>query len=170
MVSLKDFLKNLKDLNMNSQFIKDIFVELEDIGFTIIPIINNDKLTIEIKKEIASGTYAHFNNPTINPNVRQNIVDTLKTVVFKYDEISEPVEILVSYIESVWGSIKTIYEFEYIFHWNRDIVEDGYMETPPDNDTDIIIMNIIISKRKEKKDNFFKRFLKKFENFEYETS
>lgn len=155
---------------MNNQFIKDIFVELEDIGFTITPTFKSDKLQIEIKKQIASGTFTHINNTAIEPDLRQNLLDTLKTAIFKYDEIAEPVEILVNYMESLWGSVKTIYDFEYIFHWNRDIVEDGYSETPPDNDTKIIIMNIIITKKKEKKDNFFRRFLKKFESFEYEIS
>jgi hypothetical protein len=71
----------------------------------------------------------------------------------------------IDYINTIWDNIEVIYDFDYIFHYNHDIVTDGYTKEAPDNDTDIVNIKVIV-KKKEKKTNFLRKFLKRFEETE----
>lgn len=122
--------------------IKDIFVELVDNGFVVSPKLypGGNEIYVDIKQYVTLRS----------------------TDSFEYEIIAEPVAMFVSYMESLWSNISVWYDYQYISY---DGVDDCYSQKIPPKDLQIVVMRVRV---KKKTDNIFKRFLKKFEGFEYE--
>jgi hypothetical protein len=142
--------------------IKDIFVELVDIGLKVSPSYTPNN-NLDMEEPFWDLTKVKEISVDIRPYVTLQSEDT-----FKYEVISEYVIMFIDYINTVWEDIEVIYDFEYILNWNgRELIQDGYTkEEAPDDDTDIVNINIKVKNKKIKKEGFFKRFIKKFESFE----
>jgi hypothetical protein len=118
--------------------IKDIFLELVDGGFVANPIISNNEIYVNIK-----------------PYITLQSEDT-----FKYEVISEYVIMFIDYVNTIWEDIVVWYDYQYISY---DGVDDCYSQKTPPNHLDIVSMRVRI----KNKENFIKRFLKKFEEVEH---
>ena len=119
--------------------IKDIFVELTDEGFVIKDKISNSEIYVDIYLVIVELCNA-----------------------FKYEVISEYVIMFIDYINTIWKDIEVWYDYKYISY---DGVDDCFSKKVPPNDLDIVSMRVRV--KKKGKENFIKRFLKKFEQTEY---
>jgi len=120
--------------------IKDIFVELVDGGFVAEPRISNSEIYVNIK-----------------PYITLQSEDT-----FKYEVISEYVIMFIDYVNTIWEDIVVWYDYQYISY---DGVDDCYSQKTPPNHLDIVSMRVRI--KRKNKENFIKRFLKKFEEVEH---
>jgi hypothetical protein len=120
--------------------IKDIFVELVDVGFVAEPIISNSEIYVNIK-----------------PYITLQSEDT-----FKYEVISEYIIMFIDYVNTIWGDIVVWYDYQYISY---DGVDHCNSQKTPPNHLDIVSMRVRI--KRKNKENFIKRFLKKFEEVEH---
>ena len=120
--------------------IKDIFVELIDGGFVASPVISSNEIYVDIK-----------------PYITLQSPDS-----FKYEFISEYVIMFIDYINTIWEDIVVWYDYKYMSY---DGVDDCYSQKKPPNDLDIVSMRVRVKNKGN--GNFIKRFLKKFEQTEY---
>ena len=73
----------------------------------------------------------------------------------------------VDYVSEVFEvPVITDYEFEYVFYWNGERIEDGFDNKAPDEDTDLVKINIEVRKKKENIARRLLRHIKFFEDYE----
>lgn len=96
---------------LNKETIESIFLDLTDSNrFRVTPVIGDDYVRIEIRQVITNDSDDYF----------------------KYDAISEPVAMFVDYVSEVFEvPVITDYEFEYVFYWNGERIEDGFDNKAP---------------------------------------
>lgn len=133
-------------MGINKETIESIFLDLTDSNkFKVTPVIGDDYVRIEIRQTITLQSNDYF----------------------KYDEISEPVAMFVDYVTEVFAvPVVTEYDYEYVFYWNGERIEDGYDKKAPDEDTEIVKINIEVKKVKENIAKRLLRHIKFFEDYE----
>jgi hypothetical protein len=133
-------------MGINKETIESIFLDLTDSNrFRVTPVIGDDYVRIEIRQVITNDSDDYF----------------------KYDAISEPVAMFVDYVSEVFEvPVITDYEFEYVFYWNGERIEDGFDNKAPDEDTDLVKINIEVRKKKENIARRLLRHIKIFEDYE----
>ncbi len=133
-------------MGLNKETIEYIFLDLTDSNqFRVTPVIGDDYVRIEIRQVITNDSDDYF----------------------KYDAISEPVAMFVDYVSEVFEvPVITDYEFEYVFYWNGERIEDGFDNKAPDEDTDLVKINIEVRKKKENIARRLLRHIKFFEDYE----
>lgn len=133
-------------MGINKETIESIFLDITDSNrFRVTPVIGDDYVRIEIRQVITNDSDDYF----------------------KYDAISEPVAMFVDYVSEVFEvPVITDYEFEYVFYWNGERIEDGFDNKSPDEDTDLVKINIEVRKKKENIARRLLRHIKLFEDYE----
>lgn len=133
-------------MGISKETIESIFLDITDIDkFRVTPVIGDDYVRVEIRQTITLESSDYF----------------------KYDEISEPVAMFVDYVTEVFSvPVVTDYQFEYVYYHNGERIEDGYANKAPDEDTEIVKINIEVRKVKENIAKRLLRHIKLFEDYE----